>query len=173
MTSTGTRTTTYTVADIRKVVENFAADYSMIGQSTGLRTREQIEAMVSDLNTLAKYNYLIAVTVFLLDKDGNKVQVAVYKVSDSAVGWKSDSPGDALWPKLEGSSLRVIATLTNAWWSMSETDKSAFISTHSLNSPWALTDMDTSLSGLTSSAGQKYASNGYGWERTNYTRGNL
>ena len=173
MTSTGTRTTTYTVADIRKVVENFAADYSMIAQSTGLRTREQVVAAVSDLNTLARYDYLVSVTIYLLDKAGSKVQVAAYEVSESAVGWKTDAPGNALWPRIEGSSLRIIATLTDPWWNMAESEKEAFIKTHSLNSPWKKTDLDTSLTGLVSSAGQKYASNGYGWERTNYVKGQL
>ena len=42
----------------------------MIAQSTGLRTREQVAAAVSDLNTLARYDYLVSVTIYLLDKAG-------------------------------------------------------------------------------------------------------
>ena len=170
MSSTGTQTTTYTVADIRKVVENFAADFSMMAQATGLRTRESVAAVVSDLNKFAEHDYLVAVTLFLLDKDGNKLRVAVYKVADSAVGWKSDAPGNNLWPRTEGGSLWVLGTLTDAWWNKTESDKDAFIKNNGLNSPWSKTEKDTSLSGLTSSAGQKYASNGYGWERTNYSK---
>lgn len=170
MSSTGTQTTTYTVADIRKVVENFAADFSMMAQATGLRTRESVAAVVSDLNKFAEHDYLVAVTLFLLDKDGNKLRVAVYKVADSAVGWKSDAPGNNLWPRTEGGALWVLGTLTDAWWNKTESDKDAFIKNNGLNSPWSKTEKDTSLSGLASSAGQKYASNGYGWERTNYSK---
>jgi len=170
MSSTTTRTTTYTIADIRKVVENFAADFSMMAQATSLRTRESVAATVSDLNKFAEYGYLISVTVFLLDKDGNKLRVAIYKVSDSASGWKSDSPGNNLWPRTEGGSLWVLGTFTDEWWNKTDAQKEAFVKTHGLNSPWAKTEKDTSVNGLTPSAGQKYASNGYGWERTNYTK---
>jgi hypothetical protein len=170
MSSTGTQTTTYTVADIRKVVENFAADFSMMAQATGLRTREGVAAVVSDLNKFAEHSYLVSVTLFLLDKDGNKLRVAVYKVADSAAGWKSDAPGNNLWPRTEGGSLWVLGTLADAWWNKIESDKDAFIKNNGLNSPWSKTEKNTSLGGLTSSAGQKYASNGYGWERTNYSK---
>jgi hypothetical protein len=170
MSTTGTQTTTYTVADIRKVVENFAADFSMMAQATGLRTRESVAAVVSDLNTFAQYGYLVSVTLFLLDKDGNKLRVAVYKVSESAAGWKSDAPGNNLWPRTEGGALWVLGTLTDAWWNKTEAEKESFIMNQGLNSPWSRTEKDTSLTGLVSSAGQKYASNGYGWERTNYGR---
>jgi hypothetical protein len=170
MSLTGTQTTTYTVADIRKVVENFAADFSMMAQATGLRTRESVAADVSDLNKFAEHGYLVSVKLFLLDKDGNKLRVAVYLVADSAVGWKSDVPGNNLWPRTEGGSLWVLGTLTDAWWNKTESNKDAFIKNNGLNSPWSKTEKDTSLGGLTSSAGQKYASNGYGWERTNYSK---
>jgi len=171
MSSTGSRTTTYTVADIRKVVENFAADFSMMAQATGLRTRESVAAVVADLIVFAEYGYLFSVTLFLLDKDGNKLRGAIYKVADSAAGWQSDAPGNNLWPRTEGGSLWVLGTFTEAWWSKTEAEKEAFIKARGLNFPWSKTEKDTSLNGLTSSAGQKYVSNGYGWERTNYSRG--
>lgn len=170
MSTATTRTTTYTVADIRKVVENFAADFSMMAQSTGLRTTEDVGKVVSDLRVLAEHGYLEEVTLFLVDASGNNIQVARYKVSESASGWKSDRPGDSLWPKTPGGALRVLASVTSAWSNMSDEGRQAFISKTRLNYPWAPAEWDTSLSGLTSSAGQKYASNAYGWERTNYTR---
>lgn len=135
MSSTGTYTTTYTVADIRKVVENFAADFSMTAQATGLRTRESVALTVSDLNIFAEYGYLVSVTLFLLDKDGNKLRVAVYRVSDSAAGWKSDAPGNNLWPRTEGGSLWVLGTLTDEWWKKTEAEKEAFTKARGLNFP--------------------------------------
>ena len=170
MSSTGTQTTTYTKADIRKVVENFAADFSMIAQATGLRSRENVAGVIFDLNVFAEYGYLEKVSLFLKDKDGNKLRVAVYTISESATGWKSDMPGNNIWPQTPGGSLWVLSTLTGSWWSKVEAEKEAFVKQRGLHCGWAKTDEDTSLSGLESSAGQKYASNGYGWERTNYSR---
>lgn len=166
---TGTRTTTYTVADVRKVVENFAADYSMMAQATGLETRETVAKVASDLRVFAENDYLIAVRLFLLDNNGNKLRVASYQVSASAVGWRSDDPGGDLWPKTPGGSLRVLTTFTDEWWGKSDAEKVAFAKKEGLHYPWSAASWDTSLDGLQSSAGQKYASNGYGWERTNYS----
>jgi HORMA domain-containing protein len=164
MSTSSTKTTTYTVADIRKVVENFAADFSMMAQATGLRTRENVQGVVSDLNAFANAGYLEKVTLVLKDSGGNRIRGAVYNISDSATGWKSESPGNNLWPYTPGGALNVTATLSDAWWG--KDDKDAFIAL--LNGTWP-SGSGTSLAGMSSSAGQKYASNGYGWERTNYT----
>ena len=168
MSTTGTRTTTYTTADIRKVVENFAADLSMIGQATGLRSRENIRGVVADLNVFADHKYLVEVTLLLKDASGNKIQGAIYKVSEAAAGWKSEAPGNNLWPATPGGSLVIIATMTAAWFA--KTDKEAFIKQQGLTGSWPQSDEDTSMSGMTSSSGQKYASSNYGWERTNYSK---
>jgi len=168
MSATTTRTTTYTVADIRKVVDNFAADFSMMAQATGLRNRENVTAIVSDLKILAEAGYLEEVTLFLFDKGKNKLRAARYRVSGSASGWQSERPGNNLWPRTEGGSLDVLATVTSAWNNMSDESRKAFITKQGMNYPWPPAEWDTSLSGLNSSTGQKYASNGYGWERTNY-----
>jgi hypothetical protein len=169
MSIAATRTTTYTVADIRKVVDNFAADFSMMAQATGLRTREDVAAVVADLKILSESGYLIDVTLFLFDKDGNKVCAASYKVSDSAAGWQTERPGNNLWPRTEGGTLRVLANMTSAWWEMTDTTRQAFIRDSGMKHSWSPAQWDTSLTGMSSASGQKYASNGYGWERTNYT----
>src|SRR6266850_1326027 len=155
MSVTTTRTTTYTVADIRKVVDNFAADFSMMAQATGLRTRENVATVVSDLKTLAETGYLIDVTLYLFDKDGHKIRAARYRVSDSASGWQSERPGNNLWPRTEGGSLRVMANLTDAWDNMSSEGRQAFIRDRGMNYPWSPAAWDTSLSGLSSASGQK------------------
>jgi hypothetical protein len=170
MSSTGTQTTTYTIADIRKVVDNFAADFSMMAQATGLRSRENVAEVVSDLRVFSENGYLVQVTLFLRDKDDKKLRAAVYKVSESAIGWNSDRPGNNLWPRTTDGSLWVVATLIDAWWQKTDGAKEAFVKDRGLHGAWAKTDEDTSLTGLSSSTGQKYASNGYGWERTNYSK---
>jgi len=168
MSVTTTRTITYTVADIRKVVDNFAADFSMMAQATGLRTREYVATVVSDLKILAEAGYLIDVTLFLFDKDENKICAAVYKVSDSASGWQSERPGNNLWPRTEGGALRVVANLTSSWNVMADEKRQSFIRDRGMYYPWEDAKWDTSLFGLKSTQGQRYASNGYGWDRTNY-----
>jgi hypothetical protein len=169
MISTGTITTTYTVADIRRVVDQFAADYSMQGQATGLRTRETIAANVFDLKKFAEHGYLIAVNLILEDKYGNPLRGARYNVSESATGWTSDRPGNNLWPQTPDGVLTLVATLNNAWWNKPNSDKEAFIKSNGMNGTWAHTTKDTSFMGLHASQGQRYASNGYGWQRTNYS----
>lgn len=170
MSSIGTQTTTYTVADIRKVVENFAADFSMMSQATGLRSRENVAGVVYDLRMFAEYGHLVSVTLILKDINGNKIQAALYKVAESATGWVSEQPGNNLWPRTPGGSLYVLATLSSTWWNMTSSGRDAFIKNHALHGKWDLTTEDTSLSGLSSSTGQRYASRGYGWERTNYSK---
>src|SRR5882672_496593 len=133
MSVTTTRTTTFTVADIRKVVDNFAADFSMMAQATGLRTRENVATVVSDLKILAEVGYLIDVTLFLFDKGGTKICAALYKVSESAAGWQSERPGNNLWPRTEGGALRVLANLTSPWWNMTDVARQSFIRERGMN----------------------------------------
>lgn len=168
MSATGTQTNTYTVADVRKVVDNFAADFSMMAQATGLRSRESVAETVSDLKIFAEYGYLINVKLVLKDAAGTQIRGAAYTVSDAASGWTSERPGGNLWPRTPGGALKVVAALNDDWWAKTSDQKAAFIDRHSLNNPWEVTTEDTSFSGLSASAGQKYASNGYGWDRTNY-----
>jgi len=169
MSSIGTVTTTYTVADIRKVVDQFAADYSMQGQATGLRTRETIAENVSDLKVFAEYRYLIAVNLILEDANNNPLRGANYRVAESAIGWTSDRPGNNLWPRTPDGVLTLIATLADAWWKKTDIEKEAFISVNGLHGKWAHTSKSTSFEGLSASQGQRYASNGYGWQRTNFS----
>jgi Bacterial HORMA domain family 1 len=168
MSATGTQTRTYTVDDVRKVVDNFAADFSMMAQATGLCTRESVAETVSDLKTLAEQGYLIDVKLILKDASGTQLLAAVYTVFEAAAGWTSGRPGGNLWPRTPGGVLKVVAALSPIWWAMTPDRKASYISRHGLNSPWDLTTEDTSFAGLASSAGQRYASNGYGWERMNY-----
>ena len=170
MSSIGTQTATFTNVDIRKVVENFAADFSMMSQATGLRTRESVSKVVYDLRVFAEYAYLVSVTLILRDKDRIKIRAALYEVSESATGWVSEQPGNNLWPRTPGGSLSVLATMNSDWWNKTSAGKETFLKNQSMNGTWDLTNEDNSLAGLISSAGQKYASRGYGWERTNYTK---
>ena len=169
MSTSGTQTKSFTKADIRKVVENFAADFSMMVQSTGLLTRDYVTKVVYDLNRFAESSYLVSVQIMLKDRNGTKLKAAVYKVSESAVGWVSERPGNNLWPRMPDGSLLVSGRLTPDWNNKTEAQKAAFVKAQGLNWPWAVSTVDVSLVGLTASQGQLYASSGYGWDRSNYS----
>ena len=168
MTVTATRTNTFTVVDVRKVIDNFAADYSMIGQSTGLRSRGIVDRDVTDLKVFAESKYLLALYLLLKDANGVELRGARYQVSESATGWQSQRPGNNLWPKTAGGSLSIVATLSNAWWILSEADRDAFKKRNGMEGRWGTSSVDTSFSSLSTVQAQRYASNGYGLERTNY-----
>lgn len=165
MSQANTSTSTYTSADINKVVDNFAADFSMMGQSTGLWTRQEISDLVTDLRIFATNKLLLRVSVLLKDEDGNELKAAVYRVETSATGWRADRPGDALWPKAEGGILKVIVGLSADWDEKTDAQRQGY----GLIGSWPVTTEDTSFPGLTRSTGQQYSSRGYGWERDNYT----
>lgn len=168
MTTSGTQTITYSVVDVRKVVDCFAADFSMKAQATGLRSRDNVAEVVSDLKIFAENGYLDDVQLILKDADGTEIRGAVYTVSENAVGWSSDRPGNNLWPRTPGGTLKVLASMNQSWWDKSDTEKSAFISKNSMYSSWSKNTDGTSLANLRPSTGQRYASNGYGLQRTNY-----
>lgn len=167
--STETRTNTFTVTDVRRVVASFGADFSMISQVTGLRESEDVRETVSDLNAFAEAGYLEAVHLILWDACGNKLRAAKYAVSTSAASWNNDRPGNNLWPCTSGGRMQVIGTLSSDWWIMDEAAKDCVRERYGIAGAWRLTNTDTSHAGMSSNTDRRYASNAYGMERTIYT----
>lgn len=168
MSTTGTQTQTYTVVDIRKVLDHFAADFTMISQATGLWSSASVANTVSDLKQFAEAGYLTRINLILKDKAGTVIKAVVYEVAGSAVGWTSERPGNNLWPRTPDGALKLIADLNQQWWAMQDAGRENFVKTHSLLSNWPVSNEDTSFTGLTASSGQRYASNGYGLARQNF-----
>ena len=168
MSFTGSQTKTFTAVDVRKVVANFAADFAMMAQATGLRTHEQVVNTVYDLRIFAEFGYLEGITLILKDASELQLRGAKYTVSTEAVGWVSDRPGNNLWPRTPGGSLKVVGDLGTEWWAKTDAQKQTFISEYGLHSSWSPTAEDTTLAGLVVSQGQRYASNGWGMSRTNF-----
>lgn len=166
--SIGTQTRTYTVTDVRRVVASFAADFAMIAQATGLRSRDNVAAVVADLQAFAEADYLLAVHLILWDSSGNKLRAAQYTVSTAASGWFNQQPGDNLWPRTTGGSLQVIGTFSAGWWALDEAAKTRVRAARGITYPWAYTDTDTSHREMTAEADRRYASNGYGLARVTY-----
>lgn len=170
MVMTTTRTTTFTITDVRRVLASFAADYSMIAQATATHSNVQVKRTVADLTIFAGHDMLLVVEIVLVDAKDVPVRVAQYTVSTTASGWSNQEPGNNLWPKVPGTLLRVIATLSNAWWAMSATEKARFRERTGLQGSWDVTSIDTSFSGMGRTVDRRYASNGYGMEKALYER---
>ena len=168
MSTTGTQTQTYTVVDIRKVLDHFAADFTMISQATGLWSAASVATTVSDLKEFAEAGYLNKINLILKNNAGIVLKAAVYEVASSAVGWTSERPGNNLWPRIPDGSLKIIADLNRKWWDMQDAGRAGFIKSHSLHSNWPVSSEDTSFTGLVANSGQRYASNGYGLSRQNF-----
>ena len=166
--ATGTQTTTFTVVDIRRVVENFAADFAMIGAATGLQTRDEVASTVQDLGLFAELGYLVEISVFLETPTGAQPRAAKYVVSKSAAAWVTQMPGNNLWPKIPNTTLRVIATFSDEWWQKTEEQKQNVRQRYGIQYAWSHTTTDTTFRHLTGAVDRRYASNGYGMERKSY-----
>lgn len=170
MVMTTTRTTTYTITDVRRVLASFAADYSMIAQATATHSNVQVKRTVADLTIFAGHDMLLAVDIVLVDTKDVPVRAAHYTVSTTASGWTDQEPGNNLWPKIPGTHLLVIATLNDAWWVMSDAQRARFRERTGLQGTWDITSVDTSFSDMGRTIDRRYASNGYGMEKALYER---
>jgi Bacterial HORMA domain family 1 len=164
MTGTATQTSTYTAADVGKVLDCFAADFDMVAQATGLRTRENARATSEDVTRMAVHGYLKEVNVYLEDETGRIVRAAKYEVSTDAALWTAQRPGNNLWPRLPGGRLNVYVVWSDAWRRLSEARRQVFRET--LKRPWGTWDLDTSFPTLTRRADRDYASNNYGMRKS-------
>jgi hypothetical protein len=166
MTGVGTETITYTTADIAKVLDCFAADFDMMAQATGLRTRNDARATSDDVKTMAIQGYLEEVNVYLEDESGRIVRAVKYEVSTDAGLWTSQRPGNNLWPRLRGGKLIVHVIRTEAWWQLSERRRAALGA--ALKQPWGSADLDTTFPMLTRRADRDYASHNYGMRKSQF-----
>jgi hypothetical protein len=148
---------TYTVVDVGKVVDCFAADLDMIAQATGLWTRESAKQAARDIKLMAKSNYLEEVNICLFNAGETLIRAAKYEVSEDASLWTSQRPGNNLWPKISNGSLRIIISWTKPW-------TQAFHD--SLECNWGDTNIDTSFPHLTRKNDRDYNSNAFGMRKT-------
>ncbi len=159
--TTGTYTATYTVVDIRRVVDCFAADYDMIAQATGLASQGLVTDTVHDVKLLAEMEYLGGVDIVLQDQYGRVVRAAKYTVSTDASLWAAERPGNNLWPRIARGSLVVVVSYTRKWWDLGEERRRRFQREH--------LRIDLSYPGLFGQVDRRYVSNAYGMERTSYS----
>jgi|SRR6478735_7153372 len=162
-TGTGTYEATFTVADIKKVVDRFAADFAMMGEATGLRTREQVAKLVTEIKIYAEAEYLQEIDVTLLDAAGREMRAAQYKVSNSATGWTNQQPGNNMWPAMPGGRLRITLVMNKKWSELNQTQRDEFDRRNGLVWPDRPTDLTHQT--MIKEFDRRYVSNGYGMEK--------
>lgn len=163
MSFSATSTSTYTVADVAKVVDRFAADLGMAGDSTGLLTSSKVADYAADVKLLAQRAYIDRVDIVLEDAAGEPVRVAKYETSTDAGFWSVDRPGDMLWSKNQGN-LRVIVHYTDSWGDLNDQARQSV--RNECRVDWSPSKVDTAYPGMIGRTGRRYASNAYGMERT-------
>jgi len=166
MSSTGTVTQTYSVADIGKVIDCIAADLDMNSQSTGLLTRDQVKSYAADVKTLAQRGYLLEANIVLQDSSGTVIRAAKYEVSTAASTLTAHRPGNNLWPRTPSGQLNIVVRYSPKWHGLTDAQRVAFSQT--LNTGWSPSSTDLSFPSLTRAADRNYVSNGWGVTKSIY-----
>ncbi len=163
-TYTESLTKTYTIADVGKVLDCFAADLDGMGQSTGLMTREYTKAVGADVKLMAQLGYLSDVCVYLENGAGATIRAAKYEVMTRAGALTASRPGNYLWPRTPGGRLRAYITYSQKWRELPFLQRVAF--EPRLRLSWFTFDLDTSFPMLTPRHDRNYISNGFGLQKT-------
>ena len=166
-TATETVSSTYSTIDVGKVVDQFTADFHMLGASTGLASAQRARDVGHDVKVMAQRGYIDRVDIVLLNAAGNEIRAVKYSVSTDAGFWSSDRPGNNLWPHQVGGSLNVVVSYTGTWYALSADARRRF-HTDECHRSWGPSSIDTTYPGLVGRFDRRYASNAYGMERTIY-----
>jgi hypothetical protein len=160
---TGTYEATFTVADIKKVADRFAADYTMISQATGLHTRANVDKNTAEIKIYAEAQYLHDIDITLLDAAGKELRAAHYKISDSASNWSGQQPGNNMWPSTPAGRLRITVNLNKKWFALTPAQRDEFNKKNGI--AWGIGTDDLSHPTLVKEFDRRFASNGYGMEK--------
>ena len=166
MSYTESLTQTYTIADIGKVIDCFAADLDMNSQSTGLLTRDLVKQYAADVKAMAQRGYLLEANIVLKDAAGNVIRAAKYEVYTDAASLTASRPGNNRWPATPGGELSVVVRNSQKWRDLTDSQKTAFNET--LSTSWIASSTDLSFPALTRSADRNYVSNGWGVTKSVY-----
>jgi hypothetical protein len=166
--NTTTRTSTYTVTDIRKTFENCIADIRMIARRTGKWNTTYVDSLSKDILKLAENKYLSCVTIILKRNITNyQLRAAKFKVNDNGNTNEGDRAGKNYdWPGDEDTYLTVILSYTSLWHALTSEQQSKF--TNDFEFKWSSTSEDLSFSHLNSDNAQLYGSKTYEVQKTNF-----
>lgn len=157
-----TETSTYTVADVEKVVRSIKADLMMIADRTKALTEEKAKEYAHDIELLAKKNYLTTVDVTLISSAETEIVAAKYQFQNEGASG-GDRPGGVLWPATPTGRIRIVMYHTDAYHAQPEQ-----VSKLPLKLSWTPTSVDTTHSRLSATGGRGYSSNGYGANRNDF-----
>ncbi|MDT0498578.1 hypothetical protein RM530_14600 [Algiphilus sp. W345] len=162
MSTTQTKTTTFTSEDISKVIRSFTTELKMIASSTRGMTEAEAAKYGHDIEYLAQHSYLslVDVTLYSNGKEENAVQ---YTVRDGTKDLTPSKPGGVMWRRLENPKLHVTVRLTIAYTPQVEQAVKA-----KLYINWQTTNFDLSHPNLKKKDGRDFTSNGYGISRTDF-----
>lgn len=166
MSYTESSTQTYTVADIGKVIDCFAADLDMNSQSTGLLTRGLVKQYAADVKAMAQHGYLAEANIVLKDSAGNVLRASKYEVSTDAASLAASRPGNNRWPTTPGGELSVVVRYSQNWRDLTDSRRAAFNAT--LSTFWVSSSTDLLFPTLTRYADRNYVSNGWGVTKSVY-----
>jgi hypothetical protein len=161
--STYSSTSTYTVADVEKVMRSVKADLIMIAGTTKAMTEDDAANYAHDIEVLVKENHLKYADVTLMN-GAYEVRAIKYEFqSEGATG--TERPGGVLWPltpKDKGGQIRIHLQCTDS-------SSPEEIGALPLKFSWVPSSNDISHKDLTSSAGRGYSSNGFGTSRKDFS----
>jgi hypothetical protein len=166
MSYTESLTQTYTISDIGKVIDCFAADLDMTSQSTGLLNRDLVKQYAADVKAMAQRGYLVEANIILTGRGGNIIRAAKYEVSTDAASLTASRPGNNRWPTTPGGELNIVLQKSQKWCDLSDLQRAAFDKT--LGMSWIPSNTDISFPGLTRYADRNYVSNGWGVTKSVY-----
>ncbi|MHB1953185.1 MAG: HORMA-1 domain-containing protein [Sulfobacillus sp.] len=160
MSSTETLTQSYTIADIAKVIDCFAADLDMTQQSTGLLSRDLVKKYAADVKAMAQGGYLMEVNIVLKDSAGSVIRAAKYEVATNAETLTESRPGNNRWPATPKGDLTVVVRNSLKWRGLTDSQRQVF--NGNLSTSWSASSTDLSFPALTHSTDRSYVSNGWG-----------
>ena len=166
MTYTDSLTQTYTIADIGKVIDCFAADLDMTSQSTGLLNRDLVKQYAADVKAMAQRGYLLEANIVLKGQTSNVIRAAKYEVNTDAASLAASRPGNNRWPATPGGELSVVVRHSQKWLGLTEAQRTAFNKT--LSPSWESSSVDLSFPALARQVDRNYVSNGWGVTKSIY-----
>lgn len=161
--STYTNTRTYTKTDVRKVLENFAADLEMLALRTQAMDSSYARKCADDVTLMALEDCIESFHVQLRDSGRNLVRAYKYSVNKN-MSLDSQRPGGNRWPCLPDGELCVIISCSDG--------KKLEKLKKNLKLNWTSSDLSTDYSKMRKeSIGVRYySSNNYGLSRDVYVK---
>ena len=170
MYNTSTRTSTYTVLDIKKTFEGCEADIRTIARRTGKWTMDYVDDIFHDIIKLAEKEYLRSVDIVLIeDNSGTVIKASKFKINSNGTASSSDRAGkNNDWSNIPNTHLSVILEYSQTWKKLSSSDKDKFRNDNNFQVSWTSSSIDNTFPHLKSNDKQLYASKGYELQKTVY-----